>query len=109
MIDRPSEELASFAARLELVDIPDAVVRRAEDLLLDWFASALAVKGARAVESIERFARDMGPATGPSEVLISRRSTSPPARGLTPRLPRNAKPKQSLTALAMSRGWRAMR
>ncbi len=29
------------------------------------------------MESIERFAREMGPATGPSEVLISRRSTSP--------------------------------
>ncbi len=77
MIEHPSEELASFAARLEFVDIPQDVVRRAEDLLLDWFASALAGKGARAVESIERFAREMGPADGPSEVLISRRSTSP--------------------------------
>ena len=51
--------------------------RRAEDLLLDWTGSALAGKGARAIEAIERFARQMGPADGPSEVLISRRQTSP--------------------------------
>ena len=55
-------------------DIPAPVLRRAEDLLLDWIGSALAGKGARPVESIERFARQMGPADGPSEVLISRRA-----------------------------------
>ncbi len=33
--------------------------------MLDWTASALAGKGARPVESIERFARQMGPASGP--------------------------------------------
>ena len=38
--------------------------RRAEDLLLDWIGSALAGKGARAVETIERFARQMGPSDG---------------------------------------------
>src|SRR5439155_22202000 len=52
-------------------------VRRAEDLLLDWFASALAGKSARPVETIERFARQMGPAGGPCEVLVSRRGTTP--------------------------------
>jgi 2-methylcitrate dehydratase PrpD len=52
------------------------VLRRTEDLLLDWIGSALAGKGARAVESIERFAAAMGGA-GASEVLISRRLTSP--------------------------------
>ena len=73
----PGATLARFAAALTFEDIPESVVRRAEDLLLDWAASALAGKGARAVESIERFARQMGPAAGPSEVLISRRQTSP--------------------------------
>jgi len=53
------------------------VLRRAEDLFLDWFGSALAGKGARPVEAIERFAAAMGPAVGESEVLISRRRTSP--------------------------------
>ncbi|MEP7182785.1 MAG: MmgE/PrpD family protein [Betaproteobacteria bacterium] len=73
----PSATLARFASTLAFDDIPAPVVRRAEDLLLDWAASALAGKGARAVEAIERFAVQMGPADGPSEVLISRRRTSP--------------------------------
>jgi 2-methylcitrate dehydratase PrpD len=73
----PSAALARFASTLAFADIPAPVIRRAEDLLLDWVASALAGKGARAVETIERFARQMGPADGPSEVLISRRRTSP--------------------------------
>jgi 2-methylcitrate dehydratase PrpD len=73
----PSATLARFASALSFDDIPAPVIRRAEELLLDWVASSLAGKGARAVETIERFARQMGPAHGPSEVLISRRRTSP--------------------------------
>jgi 2-methylcitrate dehydratase PrpD len=69
--------LARFAAELQFDAIPTAVVRRAEDLLLDWIGSALAGKGARPVESIERFALAMGPSAGLSEVLIARRRTSP--------------------------------
>jgi 2-methylcitrate dehydratase PrpD len=73
----PTARLARFASALAFGDIPVPVVRRAEDLLVDWIGSTLAGKGARAVETIERFARQMGPAGGLSEVLISRRSTSP--------------------------------
>lgn len=73
----PTATLARFASTLRFEDIPVPVVRRAEDLLLDWIGSTLAGKGARAVEAIERFARQMGPADGPSEVLISRRRTTP--------------------------------
>jgi 2-methylcitrate dehydratase PrpD len=73
----PGATLARFASALRFDDIPAPVVRRAEDLLLDWAASALAGKGARAVETIARYAVRMGPADGPSEVLISRRRTSP--------------------------------
>src|SRR5437867_1651674 len=77
MNDHPSQTLARFAATLRFDDIPPAVVRRAEDLFLDWVASALAGKDARPVETIARFAHEQGPADGPSEVLISRRHTSP--------------------------------
>ncbi len=77
MNDHPSQTLARFAATLRFADIPSAVVRRTEDLFLDWFGSALAGKGARPVETIARFAHEQGPADGPSEVLISRRRTSP--------------------------------
>jgi 2-methylcitrate dehydratase PrpD len=73
----PSKTLADFAANLRFEDIPPPVIQRAEDLFLDWFGSALAGKGARAVEAIECFARSMGSLDGPSEILISRRRTSP--------------------------------
>jgi 2-methylcitrate dehydratase PrpD len=77
MSDHPSKTLATFAAELQFDAIPASVVRRAEDLLLDWCGSALAGKTGRPVQTIEWFAQQMGPATGPSEVLISRRHTTP--------------------------------
>jgi 2-methylcitrate dehydratase PrpD len=73
----PGEQLAAFAAALRAEAIPAAVLERAEDLMIDWLGSALAGKGARPVETIVRFAERMGPADGPSEVLIHRRGTSP--------------------------------
>jgi 2-methylcitrate dehydratase PrpD len=77
MSDHPTRELARFAAELNAKHIPASVLRRTEDLFLDWAASALAGKGAEPVEIIERYARAMGPAEGGAEVLISRRHTSP--------------------------------
>jgi len=73
----PSQQLAEFAANLQFSDIPEVVVRRTEDLLLDWFGSALAGKVGRPVQVIEAIAREMGPQEGRAEVLISRRTTSP--------------------------------
>lgn len=80
-----SVELAAFAADLRFEALPDAVVRRTEDLLVDWFASAVAGHGARAVSSIARFALAMGPQTasagdaiaGSAEVIAARTRTSP--------------------------------
>ncbi|MBK5205753.1 MAG: MmgE/PrpD family protein [Polaromonas sp.] len=81
-----STELAAFAASLHFDAIPEPVVRRAEDLLVDWFGSAVAGHGARAVESITRFAQAMGPQpvtgcdtppAGPAEVIVNRGRTSP--------------------------------
>jgi 2-methylcitrate dehydratase PrpD len=77
MTDHPSQDLAQFAATLRYDDIPAPVVQRAEELFLDWVGSCLAGKGARPVETLERFARAMGPDSGAAEVLISRRMTSP--------------------------------
>ncbi len=73
----PTADLARFAATLKFSDIPAPVVRRAEDLFLDWIASALAGKGARPVESIVRFMRSMGPTDGPSLILVDRSRSSP--------------------------------
>jgi 2-methylcitrate dehydratase PrpD len=77
MSTHPGAQLAAFAARLRFEDIPAAVVRRAEDLMLDWLASALAGAAARQVLAVERFAQAMGPGDGLSQVLISRRNSSP--------------------------------
>ena len=76
-----SRELASFAANLQAADIPSNVMNRAEDLLVDWFGSAIAGRGSRPVELITQFAQNMGgfnaTHAGPSEVLISRKTSSP--------------------------------
>lgn len=73
----PSAELAAFASALRYEDIPDSVLRRCEDLLLDTLGSILAGARSRPVLSIAKFAQTMGPADGPAEVLVSRRKTSP--------------------------------
>ncbi|AGU48497.1 putative 2-methylcitrate dehydratase, MmgE/PrpD family [Variovorax paradoxus B4] len=75
--NHPSRDLATFAAELKFADIPTPVLRRTEDLMLDWLGSVLAARTARPVRSIERFAQMMGPADGPSEMLTSRRTSSP--------------------------------
>ena len=72
-----SAALAEFAAKLQAQDIPAHVLRKTEDLLLDWLGSAVAGKGARAVETLTQFVLDMGPSRGPSEILFNRRFTSP--------------------------------
>lgn len=73
----PGAQLAAFAANLRFEDIPVPVLRRTEDLLLDWFGSALAGKAGRPVQAIEALALEQGPRDGGAEVLISRRKTSP--------------------------------
>ncbi|WP_439328555.1 MmgE/PrpD family protein [Achromobacter xylosoxidans] len=73
----PSATLAAFAANLRFQYIPAPVLRRAEDLLLDCLASILAGAASRPVLAIDRYAAAMGPADGPSEILINRRRTSP--------------------------------
>src|SRR5450830_544785 len=76
-VNSPTAELAAFAAELRFDAIPAPVIRKTEELLVDWFGSAVAGHGARPAESIMRFALAMGPQTGPSEVIISRTRTSP--------------------------------
>lgn len=72
-----TRELATFLAGLSYEDLPVEVIERAEELFIDWAASALAGKDARPVSILERFAETMGPKDGPSEILVSRGRTSP--------------------------------
>lgn len=69
--------LAAFAANLKTSDIPEHVLRKTEDLWVDWFGSAIAGHGSRPVETLTKFALSMGPASGPSEVFTNRSTTSP--------------------------------
>jgi 2-methylcitrate dehydratase PrpD len=69
--------LAGFLAELRYEELPRLVVERTKELFLDWMASALAGRQARPVQILEHLAIQMGPATGPSEILVSRRRTSP--------------------------------
>ena len=81
MTSTPSATLAAFAAELRFEQIPAPVLRRAEDLLLDWLGSSLAGRNSRAVQSIAKFAATMGPVDlqgpGSAEILISRRRSTP--------------------------------
>ncbi len=73
----PSAQLAHFASTLRFEDIPEPVLRRTEDLMLDWLGSTLAGKIGRPVQTIEAIAREQGPENGRAEMLISRRRSSP--------------------------------
>ena len=72
-----TRELASFLSNLRFEDLPNEVVDRTEEFFLDWIASALAGRHARPIRVLEHFADTMGPDDGPSEILVSRRRTSP--------------------------------
>ena len=81
-ISKPEPEsatrtLCEFLSAVRFEDIPQSVVLRTEDLFLDWLASALAGKDARPTRIMEQFAAEMGPQAGPSEILVSRKRTSP--------------------------------
>jgi 2-methylcitrate dehydratase PrpD len=76
-MNSPTRQLAVFAAGLRFTDIPETVVRRSEDLLVDWLGSAVAGHSSSAVKAITRFAQAMGPQVGPSEVIFDRTRTSP--------------------------------
>ncbi|QWE31369.1 MmgE/PrpD family protein [Polynucleobacter sp. Adler-ghost] len=76
-----TKALATFASELKIGDIPQEVIARTEDLLVDWFGSAIAGKGSRPVETITQFAQNMGGFNtanpGTAEILISRKNSSP--------------------------------
>lgn len=76
-----SKALATFASELRIGDIPKEVIARTEDLLVDWFGSAIAGKGSRPVEAITKFAQSIGGFNasnpGSAEILIHRTTSSP--------------------------------
>ena len=71
-----TQALCRFLAELSYAQLPDNVLARAEDLYLDWLASALASKGAHPITLFERYAQKMGPSRGPAQVIVSGGSSS---------------------------------
>ncbi|MDF3200760.1 MmgE/PrpD family protein [Pseudomonas sp. 1912-s] len=71
-----TQALCRFLAELTYEQLPDEVLARTEDLFLDWLASALASKGAHPIPLFERYARTMGPANGPAQVIVNGGSSS---------------------------------
>ena len=71
-----TQKLAAFLAELRYDDLPEHVLERTEDLLLDWLGSALASEGARPIPLFEAYAQKMGPADGPARILVNGRGTS---------------------------------
>ena len=71
-----TRELAQFVAALSYERIPQPVIAKTKDLMVDWLGSALAGKGARPVVAFEHFAEIMGPRTGNAEVIPSGATTS---------------------------------
>jgi 2-methylcitrate dehydratase PrpD len=72
-----TQALCEFLSSIRFEALPEEVVARTEELFLDWLASALAGRDARPVAAIEQFASVMGPSQGASEILTSRRRSSP--------------------------------
>jgi len=72
-----TQVLIEFLSALDFDQLPAPVVARTEELFLDWVASALAGRDARPVRALLEFGTAMGPASGPSEVLVNRANTSP--------------------------------
>lgn len=59
-----TERLANWAATLRFEDVPAPVVRRTEELFLDWLGCAVAGRSHPAVTAISKFSSQMGPTSG---------------------------------------------
>ena len=72
----PSRQLAEFASNLQFEDVPDSVVRRTQWLFLDWYGSAVAGSMSKSPGVLSQFALEMGPQSGPCQIIGSQNTTS---------------------------------
>jgi len=75
-VSGPTSTLLSFLHELRYEDLSAPLVSRAEELFLDWTGSALAGCRAVPVHALRRFTTEMGPASGPCELLGTSATTS---------------------------------
>jgi 2-methylcitrate dehydratase PrpD len=71
-----TQALAGFLAQLTYNQIPEPVLDRTEELLLDWLGSALASQGLHPIPLFERYAQKMGPEEGPATIVVNGKGTS---------------------------------
>ena len=71
-----TQALTEFLANLHHTQLPEAVIDRTEELFLDWLGSALASQGMHPIPLFERYAAMMGPASGPSGILVNGKTSS---------------------------------
>lgn len=64
-----TDRLVKWAADLKYNDIPDDVVQRTKDFFLDTLGCAIAGSSHPAVSAMVRFAAQMGPSSGKSELI----------------------------------------
>ncbi|KAJ5458098.1 hypothetical protein N7475_009486 [Penicillium sp. IBT 31633x] len=75
-----TDRLVQWAADLKYNDIPDDVVQRTKDFFLDTLGCAIAGRSHPAVAAMVRFAAQMGPSSGKSELIDgSQNLTTSPA------------------------------
>jgi aconitate decarboxylase len=74
-----TDRLVKWAVDLKYSDIPDDVVQRTKDFFLDTLGCAIAGRSHPAVSAMVRFAAQMGPTSGKSELIDSSQNltTSP--------------------------------
>ncbi|KAJ5770472.1 uncharacterized protein N7511_002523 [Penicillium nucicola] len=75
-----TDRLVKWAVDLKYADIPDEVVQRTKDFFLDTLGCAIAGRSHSAVIAMVRFAAQMGPSSGNSELIDgSQNITTSPA------------------------------
>ncbi|KAJ6051714.1 hypothetical protein N7499_011092 [Penicillium canescens] len=75
-----TDRLVKWAVDLKYADIPDEVVQRTKDFFLDTLGCAIAGRSHPAVTALVRFAAQMGPSSGKSELVDgSQNVTTSPA------------------------------
>ncbi len=72
-----SRQLANFCSNLRFEQIPAEVVDSLLNLFADWAGSCLAGSSSRQAEVFRSFSSQMGPASGPSQIIGTSETSSP--------------------------------
>ncbi|PKY08692.1 2-methylcitrate dehydratase PrpD [Aspergillus campestris IBT 28561] len=71
-----TENLARWCTTLTYDDLPEAAIQRTKSLFVDWIGCAIAGRHHPAIAAIAAFSKQMGPASGKSEIVDASGGTS---------------------------------